>query len=97
MTRSIDQLLQTFRDQPADHGLSQLEPAVWERIEQAQGFVWTERLFHPVRVMTVASALTIGVVLGGAQAMSASRAPDEVAVFSVQPDLAPSTLLEGHE
>ena len=97
MTQSIDQLLRALRDQPADQGLSQLEPAVWQRIEQSKGSVWIERLFDPVRVFAVTSALAVGVVLGGAQALSATRAPDEVSVFSVQPDLAPSTLLDGHE
>ena len=91
--QSLDHLLRTLAAAPADHGLSQLEPAVWRRLEGARNAT-PIGFFHPVRVAAVAGALAIGVALGGAQAVSAT-ANNEVSVFSAQPDLAPSTLLEG--
>jgi hypothetical protein len=97
MTRSIDELLRTLSQQPAHHGLSQLEPAVWQRLDEEARPLSLGGLFNPVRVATVSAALSLGVVLGGAQALTANAAANEVSVFSAQPDLAPSTLLEGRE
>lgn len=90
----LDHLLQTLAAAPADHGLGQLEPAVWRRLEGGPVAAQLDRLLHPVRIATVSGALAIGVVLGGAQAETATSV-NEVSLFSARPDLAPSTLLEG--
>lgn len=52
---------------------------------------------YAVRLAGVAGALGLGVVAGGATAVAVAHEVQEVSVFAVQTDLAPSTLLDHHE
>lgn len=89
MTPSIDQLLDTLRDQPIQARLGQLEPLVWARIERLRpraspGGVWGWR------TALAASMLAVGALTSAA----ATPPAQEMSPFAVHAELAPSTLLE---
>jgi hypothetical protein len=90
----LDKALASLKAEPPDRRLDQLEPAVWARIEAGQGRD-SAQSFLPVRAAAVAVALMFGVALGGLGAGEARAERQEVAVFSLDSRLAPSTLLEG--
>jgi hypothetical protein len=89
----LDNLLSALKDQPSDRRLDQLEPAVWARLDGG-GETRSGAVFA-FRTAAVVGALFLGVATGGLAAASAQPASDEISVFSVGPQLAPSTLLEG--
>jgi hypothetical protein len=91
----LDRTLARLKAEPLDRRLDQLEPAVWARIEAARQGRDSASLFLPVRAAAVVAALVFGVALGGVGAGEARAERQEVAVFSLDARLAPSTLLEG--
>ena len=91
----LDRALASLKTEPLDRRLDQLEPAVWARIEAARQGRDGATLFLPVRAAAVAAALMLGVALGSFGAGEARAERQEVAVFSLDSDLAPSTLLDG--
>jgi len=98
MTRKLDEALQAAKvDAPAD-GLDRIEPAVWRRIEAMRASREASSVFVPVRIAAVLAALGLGVAAGGfaaAEARHQGRKSLEVAAFSLDARLAPSTLLDG--
>jgi hypothetical protein len=87
----LDRALQGLKVEPLDARLDQLEPAVWSRIagaHESAGF------FLPVRAAAVFTALALGVAIGGLGANEVRASKQEVAAFSVETRLAPSTLLD---
>lgn len=87
----IDKLLTQIRDAPPERDLSQLEAEVWRRIDGSADSA-LNGWFRALPVATTACALA----LGFATAMiSAPGLPswDEMAVFSADAPLAPSTRL----
>jgi hypothetical protein len=94
--RTLDRDLQALKAAPADRALDQLEPAVWRRIEAARRVRTDAGVLSPAGVAAVAVAMAVGVAIGGTSASEALAERQEVAVFSVDARLAPSTLLEGH-
>lgn len=95
MDNRLDRALASLKAEPPDRRLDQLEPAVWARIEAARQVGESVSLFLPVRAAAVVAALVFGVALGGFGASEARAERQEVAVFSLESRLAPSTLLEG--
>jgi hypothetical protein len=91
----LDRALDLLTAEPLDRRLDQLEPAVWARIEAARQARDSLSLFLPVRAAAVVAALAFGVAIGGFGASEARAERQEVAVFSLETQLAPSTLLEG--
>ena len=95
MNNRLDEAIRQLRDQEIDRRLDQLEPQVWRRIEARRRGAPAGALL-PIRAGMTAAALALGVAVGGAAAASAMSHEQEISVFSVQPRLAPSTLLDGH-
>lgn len=95
MNDRLDRALASLKAEAPDARLDQLEPRVWARIEAARQGRDGSALFLPVRAAAVAAALVFGVALGGVGASEARAERQEVAVFSLDARLAPSTLLEG--
>lgn len=96
VSERLDRALRALKAQPADRRLDQLEPAVWRRVERAEGrtAIGAGAAFS-VRFAGVVGSLCLGLAAGGLSAASAKVADNEISVFSVGPQLAPSTLLEG--
>jgi|GEM_PF-366102 len=91
----LDRALASLKTEPLDRRLDQLEPEVWARIGAAGDGRDGAWLFLPVRAAGVAVALVFGLALGGVGASEARAQRQEVAAFSLDSRLAPSTLLEG--
>lgn len=87
MPDTLDTALAELRDSPLDHRLDYLSARVWRRIEarsQPVGGVWEWR------TAAVALMLLSGAVVSGA---AAARPAEVFSPFSIEADLAPSTLL----
>jgi len=91
----IDETLGRLKTEPLDPRLSGLEPAVWARIGGEREARDGGMLFLPMRAAVVAAALASGVLVGAFGAGEARARQQEIAVFSVETRLAPSTLLDG--
>ena len=87
----LERALHGLKVEPLDVRLDQLEPMVWARIERGRE---SAGFFLPVRAAAVLTALVLGVAIGGLGAGKVGAQRQEVAVFSPEPTLAPSTLLE---
>lgn len=89
MHNDLEDLVAQLRARATDRSLAGLEARVWSRIAGRQ------RMASPVAIWGWRSAaaallLAIGVMAGGA---TMARASPELALFSTQTALAPSTLL----
>lgn len=74
----------------------ELEAAVWRRIANVRQARRAAPALYAVRAAGVAGALTLGVVAGGATAVAVAGEMQEISVFSIETQLAPSTLLDHH-
>lgn len=95
MSEPLDRLIQGLGAEGPDRDLSQLEPAVWRRIEASRPTPRAIGVFFPVRTAAVGLALMLGAVVGGASATAVASEPPETSVFGMNAHLAPSTLLGG--
>ncbi|MCR5879302.1 hypothetical protein [Phenylobacterium sp. J367] len=95
MADRLDSLLLALKRQPADRRLDQLEPRVWQALDEARPAPGPAGAGFALRVSAVVGALFLGVAAGGLGATDSSSREDEISVFSIGPQLAPSTLLEG--
>lgn len=98
MNDRLDEALRALRaepDAPAD--LDQLECGVWRSIEGVRKAQAAAPTIAAVRTVAVACALGLGIVSGGATAVSLASQPQEVSAFSLKAELAPSTLLDHGE
>ena len=93
MADRLDNLLTGLKTEPTDRRLDQLEPTVWARLDRA-GETRSGAIFA-FRTAAVVGSLFLGVATGGLAAGSVRAQADEISVFSLGPQLAPSTLLEG--
>lgn len=95
MSDKLDHLIDAVRRQPPAR-LDGLEGRVWARIDALRGPSGASMLLTPLRAASVTAALVIGVIGGNlaATVLNAGK-PIEVAAFSVDTRLAPSTLLDG--
>lgn len=95
MADRLETTLLALKGQPADRPLDQLEPAVWRRLEEVRETRSGAGAAFAVRVAAVMGSLFLGLAAGGLGAASAGARDSEISVFSLGPQLAPSTLLEG--
>ncbi len=95
MSRWLDDELSSLKAEAPDRTLSQLEPAVWRRIETLREDRGVLSVFLPIRAVAVVAALGVGVAGGGFAAAAAAHQPHEISVFSIDTRLAPSTILDG--
>lgn len=95
MSNDIDKRLETLARQPHP-SLHGLEGKVWARIDAVRGRRATARVLMPLRAASLVGALGLGLVGGRLAATAAERPAPEISVFSIDANLAPSTLLGGH-
>jgi hypothetical protein len=93
MDSQLDRLLAVLKDQRDDGRLASLEPRVWQRLA-ARTASGTSLGQLQWRAAAIGLALSLGAAFGGAAA-APTAAPAEMAVFSSQVALAPSTILDG--
>ena len=94
MNEQLDEELRALRNEELpppryDH----LETRVLQTISEARR---RTPAVYAVRAASITVALGLGVVGGGAAAVAVTGEANEVSVFSVQTELAPSTLLDSH-
>ena len=94
MNEQLDEELRALRNEELpppryDH----LETQVLQTISEARR---RTPAVYAVRAASITVALGLGVVGGGAAAVAITGEANEVSVFSVQTELAPSTLLDSH-
>ena len=91
MTPELDLILTALKQQPTDRALDQLEPRVWAIISRRG------QTFAPAGVWGWRAALVAAMVSVGALAGSAAVATPAAtsSPFSIHPEFAPSTLIEG--
>ena len=94
MNEQLDAELRALRNEELpppryDH----LETRVLQTISEARR---RTPAVYAVRAASITVALGLGVVGGGAAAVAVTGEASEVSVFSVQTELAPSTLLDSH-
>jgi hypothetical protein len=94
MSGKLDHLLEALRGEPVAN-LPALEGQVWDRIDAIRERRDATSALVPLRVASVVAALGLGLVGGSLAAGAATRAPAEIAAFSLDARLAPSTLLDG--
>jgi hypothetical protein len=94
MTERLDFLVGQLASAPADRVLDQLETDVLRRVRRAAADARAASSLAPVRAASIALALAMGVVAGGASAISAAAAPTQATGLAVGDHLAPSNLLE---
>ncbi|HVI32018.1 hypothetical protein [Phenylobacterium sp.] len=95
MADRLETTLLALKGQPADRPLDQLEPVVWRRLDEVRETRSGAGAAFAVRVAAVMGSLFLGLAAGGLGAASAGARDNEISVFSLGPQLAPSTLLEG--
>ena len=94
MTERLDEELRALRNGgPTPPGYDHLETRVLHTITEARR---RTPAVYAVRAASITVALGLGVVGGGAAAVAVTGEANEVSVFSVQTELAPSTLLDSH-
>lgn len=94
MDSKLERALRALKEANAGRSLDSIEGAVWRSIdsERARAFVLV-----PIRGIAVCLALGVGVLIGNATAATRAQGQAEISALSLQPTLAPSTLLGGHE
>lgn len=94
MSDELDHLIDAMRRRPRAR-LDGLEGRVWARIDALRQPAGIPALLTPLRAAAVVAALGIGMIGGNIASTSAASRPVEIAAFSVDVSLAPSTLLDG--
>ena len=96
MNDGLDDDLRALRDEPPGGAYDQLETRVWRSIEEVRQARRAAPAVLAARTAAVVGALGLGVVGGGATAVAVAAEVQEISVFSVRTELAPSTLLDDH-
>ncbi len=96
MTNNLDREISALRSEPPGSQYDQIDDAVWRGIAEARRAREAAPILNAVRAAAVVGALGIGVAAGGATAVAVAREAQEISAFSVNSELAPSTLLDHH-
>ncbi len=96
MNDRLDDELRALRSEPTPAGYQQLESRVWQGVERVRQARAAAPTLLAVRAAAVGGALGLGVASGGATAAAVASQSQEVSAFSIQAELAPSTLLDHH-
>ena len=97
MNNQLDEELRALRAESPPARLHQLEAHVWRQIARQGEAAISPQAIFALRAAAVAAALGLGIAGGGLTAVAVASEPQEVSVFSVRAQLAPSTLLDHHE
>ena len=93
MFERLDELLQRLPAPVLDHPLSQLEPAVWGRIEARRRASEPGGFRLQLQLIAAAMALAVGLALGWTMS-SRPQAPDGQALYASYADVGPTGRLE---
>jgi hypothetical protein len=96
MSNQFDEDMRALRSEPPARGYDEIDAAVWRGIADARRSRQAAPMLYAVRAAAVVGALGLGVASGGATAVALAREAPEVSAFSINAELAPSTLLD-HE
>lgn len=96
MINNLDREISALRSEPPASSYDLIDDAVWLGISEARRARETAPVLNAVRAAAVVGALGLGVAGGGATAVAVASEAQEVSAFSVNSELAPSTLLDHH-
>lgn len=96
MNARLDDDLQALKAEPTPAAYDLIEPRVWRGIAAVRQARQAAPTLYAVRAAAVVGALGLGVASGGAAAVAVASEGQEISAFSVQAELAPSTLLDHH-
>lgn len=96
MKHRLEDELIAMRGEPPAPRYGRIEAQVWASIDSVRQHRMAARELVGVRIAALAVALGVGMVGGGAAALAVADERQEVSVFSVNAELAPSTLLDRH-
>lgn len=97
MNDRLDEALSILRSQPPPVSCHELELNVWRGIDRIRQARAAAPALFAVRAAALLGALGLGVASGGATASALAAEPQEMSAFSVNAQLAPSTLLDHHK
>lgn len=96
MDDRLDDDLRTLKAEPTPEAYELIERRVWRGIAAVRQARQAAPALYAVRAAAVVGALGLGVASGGAAAVAVASEGQEISAFSVQAELAPSTLLDNH-
>ena len=96
MDERLDDDLRAMKAEPPSAAYDLIESRVWQGVATLRQGRQAAPLLYAVRTAAVVGALGLGVASGGATAVAVAREGQEISAFSVQAELAPSTLLDHH-
>ena len=96
MDDRLDDDLRALRAEPTPVAYDEIEPRVWRGIAGVRQARQAAPVLYAARAAAVVGALGLGVASGGATALAIASERQEISAFSVQAELAPSTLLDHH-
>jgi len=96
MGDNLEHELHALKAEPPPEAYQLIEAGVWREIAAVRRARQTAPALYAMRTATVVAALGLGVASGGAAAVALANERQEISAFSVQADLAPSTLLDSH-
>lgn len=97
MDDGLDNDLRALKVEPTPRAYDLIEARVWSRIADVRQSRQAAPALYAMRAAAVVGALGLGAASGGAAAMAAAGERQEIAAFSIQANLAPSTLLDAHK
>lgn len=96
MDDRLDDDLRALKAEPAPKAYDLIDARVWRGIAAVRQTRRAAPALYVLRAAGVVGALGLGVVSGGAAAVAVTNEGQEISAFSVQAELAPSTLLDHH-
>ena len=97
MDSELERTLRALKEANAGRSLDGIEGAVWRTIESERARHARAFVLVPIQGIAVCLALGVGVLIGHATAATHAQDLSEISALSVQPALAPSTLLGARE
>ncbi len=97
MDNKLERALRALQEAQAGRSLDTIEGAVWRTIEGERARRARASVVVPLRGLAVCLALGVGVLIGHATAATRAHDQSEISALSIQPALAPSTLLDAHQ
>ncbi len=96
MDDRLDDDLKALRAEPPAAAYDQIDQRVWGGIAEVRRARQAAPVLYAVRAAAVVGALGLGVAGGGAAAIAVASESQETSAFSINSELAPSTLLDHH-
>lgn len=94
MNDRLDDDLKALRAEPPAAAYDQIDQHVWRGIAEVRRGRQAAPVLYAVRAAAVVGALGLGVAGGGAAAIAVASETQETSAFSINSELAPSTLLD---